>query len=315
MTLLRILKWFALLLAAVAAALTLLGLLYEPLAGPLGGDDGHVALDGEPIRYRQSGAGRDILLAHGSPGSIEDWEAVWETLARRHRVTAYDRPGHGYSGGFGRSLAGNAAAARGLIAALGLRNVVFVGHSYGGATGLRLAIDDPPEILAYVLVGARGYGDINVDPIYRLVAVPWLGTGFARVCGALVAPSIIRRGIMQSFAPNQALMPEGFVEQRTRLWSQPKVSVAAARERVGLQRSLVEQVPRYSEIRKPVFIVVGDGDAAPLAAAKRLADDIPGARLVVLPDTGHYVQYARPAELVQIIDEAVAGAASARARQ
>jgi pimeloyl-ACP methyl ester carboxylesterase len=37
--------------------------------------------------------------------------------------------------------------------------------------------------------------------------------------------------------------------------------------------------------------------------ALRLGREIPGARLVTLPRTGHYVQYARPDELAAIIEE------------
>lgn len=308
MTLLRsLLKWLAFLLGAVAAALTLVGMLPQPAQRAPPAGDRQLDVDGTTIRYREAGAGADILLAHGSPGSVEDWEAVWDELAARHRVTAYDRPGHGYSGSGGRrhSLADNARVAHGLIAALGLRNVVFVGHSYGGATALRLAVDDPPEIAAYVLVGARAYGKVNVDPIYRLVALPWLGVGFARASSALIAPGVIRSGIAQSIAPNDAMLPAGFVEQRVALWSQPKVAVAAALERVSLESGLAELAARYHSIAKPVFIVVGDQDAVPLAAAERLARDIAGAHLAVLPQTGHYVQYARPAELVQVIETAV----------
>lgn len=307
----RLLYRFALLLLVAFVGLTLAGAFYEPAVGPLPGGDRCLEVEGTTIRYRQAGTGRDILLVHGSPGSVEDWAAVWDRLATRYRVTAYDRPGHGYSGAGARgdTLAHNARVARGLIAVLGLRDVVFVGHSYGGATALRLAVENPPEVSAFVLVGARGYDDINVEPIYRLIAIPWLGTGFARVTGALIAPRIIREGIASSFDPNAAAMPEGFVEQRVGLWSQPTVAVAAALERVGLGTSLAEIAPRYPGIAKPVFIVVGDHDAKPLVSAARLAHEIPGARLVSLPNTGHYVQYARPGELLRVIDAAAASEA------
>lgn len=69
---------------------------------------------------------------------------------------------------------------------------------------------------------------------------------------------------------------------------------------------------RYREIVKPVFIVVGDHDARPLAAAPRLARDIAGARMVQLENTGHYVQYARPGELLRVIHAAAANEAPDR---
>ena len=78
------------------------GALYRSdVSIPAGFKGQHVAVHGNPIRYYQQGSGPDILLIHGSPGSIEDWDTVIDDLAKDYRVTAYDRPGHGYSGSTG----------------------------------------------------------------------------------------------------------------------------------------------------------------------------------------------------------------------
>jgi pimeloyl-ACP methyl ester carboxylesterase len=55
-----------------------------------------------------------------------------------------------------------------------------------------------------------------------------------------------------------------------------------------------------------LFIVEGAEDRGSLDSAQRLSRDVPGAHLVLLPATGHYVQYARPDELIRTIDEAAA---------
>ena len=57
-----------------------------------------------------------------------------------------------------------------------------------------------------------------------------------------------------------------------------------------------------ASFRKPVVIVCGEEDKNH-EDALRLGREIPGARLVTLPRTGHYVQYARPDELAAIIEE------------
>jgi len=37
------------------------------------------------------------------------------------------------------------------------------------------------------------------------------------------------------------------------------------------------------------------------------AANVPGAEVITVPETGHYVQYARPAELLHVIETAVSG--------
>lgn len=61
------------------------------------GDHNYINIQGNKIRYSQSGEGRDLLLIHGTPGFLEDWNAIAAELAKDYRVTCYDRMGHGYS--------------------------------------------------------------------------------------------------------------------------------------------------------------------------------------------------------------------------
>ena len=303
--LLKLARTLVFVILVVVAGVALLGALQRPRTTlPAGVRGWHVDVAGMPIRYDQAGSGRDILLVHGSPGSIEDWEPIVQRLAPRFRVTVYDRHGHGYSGtGRPHTPAENAAVARGLIQALGLRDVLYVGHSYGGITGLQLATSEAPEIAAYVLVGARAYPPVNVDPLFRVLDVPLLGTGFA----ALVAPFIglerVDRGVRLSFGPNVALMPEGFVAPRAAMWSRPTTATALAEERTTLAAALEDMRPRYKSIRRPVTIVCGDSDQPNTGQAPRLAAEVAGARLVMLADTGHYVQFARPDALAAVIEE------------
>lgn len=295
--------------AFLFGGLAVLGWTEKPnLDMPVGVPGRHVDVDGTPIRYLQAGAGRDVLLVHGSPGTVEDWEPVFAPLTTHFRVTAFDRHGHGYSGGENRphTPAENAAVVKGLIRVLGLRDVILVGHSYGGITALVLAIEHAAEVRKFVVVGSRAYPPVNVDPLYRVLALPVLGRGLAAVLAPFVGPSRIAAGVRENFGPNQSAMPADFVAQRSPVWMRPTVTAALSEERVTLQRALEAMGPRYREITAPIVIVCGQQDVRNHEDALRLAREIPGARLVVLPDTGHYVQYARPDALIGLIEEAAA---------
>jgi pimeloyl-ACP methyl ester carboxylesterase len=290
----------------VVAGLGVVGLATEEETGiPQGVPGQHVPVEGTEVRYLQAGAGPDVLLVHGSPGTVEDWETVFARLAAHYRVTAFDRLGHGYSGGAKRphTPAENATLALGVIRALGLRDVVFVGHSYGGATALALALREPPEVRAFVVVGTRAYGPISVDPLFRVLALPVLGKGVAAALAPLTGPGRVEAGVRGAFGPNADAIPADFVARRTLLWTRPTVAVTLSQERTTLSESLAAQSPRYPTIRKPLVVVCGEQDTN-VEDSRRLAREVPGARLVLLPNTGHYVQYARPEVVVAAVEDA-----------
>lgn len=290
-------------------ALTVVGALQPPVPPwPPGVVGTRALIAGVPLRYAQVGRGPDVLLLHGSPGSLEDWSPIVDRLADRFRLTVYDRPGHGYSGGvrIAHTPEENARIALELIRALGLEDVVVVGHSFGGMTGLALATRNPREVRAFVVVGSRGHGPVSVAPLYRLLAVPMLGAGIAAAVGPWIGPAQIEAGIRASFGPNGDAIPPGFVAERIRIWNRPTVSAVLSEERVTLAAALDRQSVHYPEIRKPVFLVYGEADVRNYADAQRLNREIPGSRLVSLPNTGHYVQFARPDELCRVVEEAAA---------
>ena len=108
------------------------------------------------LPHVRAGSGPPLLLVHGGMGRIERWEALWEPLTSRWRVTAMDRRGRGSSGDAGphdlsREFEDVAAVAASLA---GGDPVDVFGHSYGAVCALgaaangapirRLALYEPP---------------------------------------------------------------------------------------------------------------------------------------------------------------------------
>jgi pimeloyl-ACP methyl ester carboxylesterase len=310
----RILKKTALvvvvLLAIVAAGLTVVGALHHPEARlPAGRPGSYVTVSGTRFRYVQSGTGPDVLLIHGSPGSAEDWDPIFERLAQKHRVTAYDRPGHGYSEGWTlpHTHEVNGHIALELVDALGLKDVLIVGHSYGGSTALNVAVRNPPNVHGYVVVGSTAYAYPRTDRLYRLLAVPVFGRGVAVLAAGLLGPSRVGDGVRSSFAPNLDAIPADFIPLRTTMWTRPEIATTLAEERVTADAGLRAMALRYAGIQKRVDLVYGADDPS-VEAGARLAKDIPQAHFLKLEGTGHYLQYARPDALLAVIDEAIADA-------
>ena len=276
----------------------------ESLQIPEGYEGRYIEIEGNRVRYLQKGKGRDVLLIHGLPGSLEDWRPVMDKLAKKYRVTAYDRPGHGFSGARGHeyNLEYNARIALLLCKKLKLRDVAVVGHSYGGSTAMTLALQNPPEIIGYITLGSPAFTVRRRPALYYLLRVPLLGRGISVVTRSLTGREMVRKGLATAIHPNEKAIPAGFLEERCFIWLQPGVSYTLAGEGLNLKGDLLKNVPRYETISKRFIIVHGkDDQLVALDNADRLNRSVSGSRLVVLNDTGHLIQYARPDTVVSLV--------------
>ena len=104
--------------------------------------------DGTSIFYKDWGTGQPIVFHHGWPLSADDWDAqMLYFLGAGYRVIAYDRRGHGRSTQtwLGNEMDTYAADRAELVAQLGLKDAIHVGHSTGGG-----------EVVRYVAKHGRG---------------------------------------------------------------------------------------------------------------------------------------------------------------
>ena len=91
---------------------------------------------------QQTGAGDDLLLLHGTGASTHSWRDIVPILARNHRVTMVDLPGHGFTR-LGSRMRSSLDCMAEDIAALCRQEEIapkaIIGHSAGTAIALRLA--------------------------------------------------------------------------------------------------------------------------------------------------------------------------------
>jgi pimeloyl-ACP methyl ester carboxylesterase len=94
------------------------------------------------IHYVEAGHGQPILFLHGNPTSWYLWRNILPTAARHGRAIAIDLMGHGLSDkpNVAYTFEEHAAVVRGVIEALGLRDVVLVLHDWGGPLGFHYAL-------------------------------------------------------------------------------------------------------------------------------------------------------------------------------
>jgi pimeloyl-ACP methyl ester carboxylesterase len=269
------------------------------------GFTGHLMeVDGVSLRVLQEGSGRDILMIHGSPGILEDFDAQARELRTTYRVTRYDRPGHGFSGDKARySLEHNARTALALIQKLGLERAVVVGHSFGGAIALALAQMKSPGVAALVVLDSAVYAPIRpINPFYRFLRLPAFGLGLARIVPRSSIEATIAQSIGNEFKAGAP--PVVFSSVRAAVYSEPKVLHAIANEHWFSGQYLAQQSPLYGRIGVPVYIAAQRDDPVRRATAERLAREVRRGELLLLSPSGHFVQVEQSSAVTELIRRA-----------
>ncbi len=246
--------------------------------------------DGNEIYYRDWGRGQPVIFIHGWPLNGDAWEDQMKAVADAgYRAIAHDRRGHGRSSHpwEGYDFDTFADDLNDLIDALGVWDVVLVGHSMGGG-----------ELARYI--GRHGTG--LVSKAVLLSAIP---------------PLLMRTDANPEGVPAQVFedIKQGILTERSQFWKDASESFFGANRPgsratqgnrdafwfMAMQESVkagVDCVTAFAEtdftedLRRfdiPTLIVHGDDDQiVPIdATARKSVEMIPNATLKVYEGSSH----------------------------
>ena len=126
-----------------------------------------VRVNGVRLHVEERGRGEPILGIHGTGSSALAWREAAETLSGLGRVIVYDRRGCTRSERpepYRTKVREHAEDAAALIGALDATPAIVIGRSYGGETGVELALAHPDLVRALVLLEAAS---LSLDPEAR----------------------------------------------------------------------------------------------------------------------------------------------------
>lgn len=269
-----------------------------------------VTVNGVKLHYLERGEGPPVVLLHGNVVTAEDFRTsgVLNLLAGRHRVIAFDRPGFGYSDrphGSAWSARAQADLLRDALNVLGMNRPIVLGHSWGAAVALALALNHPDDVRGLVLLSGYYYPTLRADVLLSSPpAIPILGDllrySISPLLGKLLQPRLLKG----MFAPLP--VPASFA-----LGSTPNMSVrpgqirAESQDGVAMIPGAIAMRHRYQELTMPVVIMAGAEDRVINAEQPaRLHAQIPHSTLRLVPGVGHMIHYAVPEEVAEAIEEA-----------
>jgi pimeloyl-ACP methyl ester carboxylesterase len=240
-----------------------------------------IDINGVEIVYDIQGEAGDapaLLLLHGSYGAARDMTAFTQGFVGNRQVIVPDQRGHGRSG-FDDTKISVALLAEDmatLIEKIGSGPVDVMGYSLGGSVALRLAVDRP-DLVAHLVVMSSPY---RRDGWYPEVLE----------AASSIKPEMFRGSPIESTYNDLAPEPQDFEAFVRR--------VAAIEDS---DQDLSEE--QIEAIEAPSMIVLGDADGlSPTHAAKFFelrgggdrqaaamgyGEDMPRARLMILPSTTH----------------------------
>jgi pimeloyl-ACP methyl ester carboxylesterase len=277
-------------------------------------EEREVFLHGHRLVYRVGGEpadGRPVLLfVHGMAGSSETWRAVLPELARHYTVVAPDLFGHGASDKPEQdySLGAQANVLRDLMVALGIERATVVGQSLGGGIAMQLAYQHPLRCERLVLVSSGGLGS-EVSWILRALTLPGveyllpvLFPSFVRDAGNALGRRLGRWGFRAPHLEEEWRGYAALTEPASR-----RAFVRTLHSVIGPGGQTVSAHDRlYLSSRLPTLIVWGRRDRyIPVAHATAAHDAIPGSRLVIFEESGHFPHVEEPQHFVEVVTEFV----------
>ena len=127
-------------------------------------------LNAIPLAAQVRGAGERIACLHSSTASGNQWRSLQELMAARWEVLAPDLHGHGRSPDFApstRSALHADAAAVAVLTGIDSQGVHLVGHSYGAAVALQIALRHPQQVRSLTLYEPVAFGLMARDDAAR----------------------------------------------------------------------------------------------------------------------------------------------------
>jgi pimeloyl-ACP methyl ester carboxylesterase len=267
-----------------------------------------VVMHGQRVNFTIAGQGPPVVLIHGVAGRAAQWDQIVQLLAEHHTVVAPDLLGHGESakprGDY--SLGAHASGIRDLLVGLNIAHASIVGHSLGGGIAMQFAYQFPERCERLVLVSSGGLGE-EVHPMLRAATLP----GSEYVLPVLAHPRLVGAAAMIPRALGQIGLHTGPDLTEIARGYQSLSNAEARSAFIHTLRAVIDPTGQrvnasdrlYLASNMPTLIIWGRRDRIiPVAHAEPAHQGMPGSRLELFDDAGHFPQLDDPLRFARALE-------------
>lgn len=246
------------------------------------------------VAWHEWGRGEPLVLVHGLADDHRAWRKTLPWLALHLRVIAPDLRGHGETtlGDPDGSLAQLADDLVAFLDALKLDGPAVAGFSLGGTIVLKAAANHPDRVRALFPVATSSRVGRVVTPWYQERAD-------LADRGAETLHPVLREDTVQQFMGARHELEDHWCMRREST-ADPRGFANACRAMARLGAEPLD--PELPRIRARTLVIAAEGDPlCPPRAAEKIAAGVIGARMTVIPGSGHQVEVEQPERLSRAI--------------
>jgi len=265
------------------------------------------AVDGVNLHYLMAGSGPALVLLHGYTQTSRMWRPIIPELAERFTVLAPDLPGIGDSDipPDGLDMKTSATRIHALVKSLGIESARVVGHDIGLMVAYAYATQFQQETEKLVLMDAFLPGVDGWEDVYNNPQI-WHFRFNGPTPEALVdgRERIYFEFFWNDFAADKTRsIPEADRQAYTSAYARP------GRMRAGWAYFVVfpETAKDFAALAQTMLdipvLAIGGGKANGEVLGQQARLVASNAKMIVLPDTGHWVMEERPKETKEALIE------------
>jgi pimeloyl-ACP methyl ester carboxylesterase len=251
-------------------------------------------VNGITIAYSDQGTGLPIVFLHAFPLNRTMWAVQEHALSSQFRIITIDLRGHGESDAplWRYTLEQSAGDVSALLGHLEIRRALFVGLSMGGYILFAFYRRYAARVKGLILADTKAQADTEEgkNGRFQLAQIAYK-KGPSAIADVMI-PKLLSPATIQT-NPDLVQQVRAMIEGN-------QISGIAWDLMAMAERS--DSVPRLSRITCPTQIIVGELDiATPPSDAKLMADQIPNARLAIIPHAAHLSNLEQPEAFNQIV--------------
>jgi pimeloyl-ACP methyl ester carboxylesterase len=246
--------------------------------------------DGVKIYYEVYGEGPPLLLTHGYSSSSHMWAGQREAFGKHFSVITWDMRGHGRSDYPSDPLAYSQALTiedmTAVLDEVDAKEAIVGGLSLGGYMSLAFRLAHPERVRALLVIDTGpGFKNDEAREGWNAYALKTADRYEKEGLGRLGETSVEARTARHRDASGLAHAARGMLTQKN--------------------ARVINSLP---DIAVPTLVLVGADDKPFLAATDYMANKIPGAKKVVIPDAGHAANIDQPEAFNRAVLEILKGA-------